>query len=51
MNAVRLINEGEWGKLVALRGTEIITTTFEAALGQLKTVPDERWEEASLLFG
>ena len=51
MNAVRVISEGGWGSLVALRGTDIVTTTFESALGQLKTVPDARWSEAALLFG
>jgi 6-phosphofructokinase 1 len=51
MNAVRVISEGGWGSLVALRGTDIVTTTFESALGQLKTVPDARWAEAALLFG
>jgi 6-phosphofructokinase 1 len=51
MNAVRVISEGGWGSLVALRGTDIVTTTFESALGQLKTVPEARWSEASLLFG
>jgi 6-phosphofructokinase 1 len=51
MNAVRVISEGDWGRLVALRGTDIVTTSFESALGQLKTVPHERWEEAALLFG
>jgi 6-phosphofructokinase 1 len=51
MNAVRVISEGDWGRLVALRGTDIVTTSFESALGQLKTVSQERWEEAALLFG
>jgi 6-phosphofructokinase 1 len=51
MNATRVISEGNWGSLVALRGTDIVTTTFESALGELKTVPVERWSEAALLFG
>lgn len=51
MNAAQILAQQDWGRLVALRGTDIVTTTFEAALGQLKSVPLERWEEAALLFG
>jgi phosphofructokinase-like protein len=41
----------EWGCMVALRGTEIVTVPFDDALGKLKTVPQERYDEASVLFG
>jgi 6-phosphofructokinase 1 len=51
MNAARIISEEGWGQMVALRGTDIVTSPFEAALGQLKQVPMDRWDEASLLFG
>ena len=51
MNAARVLHEQQWGHMVALRGTEVITAPFSDALGQLKTVPAERWEEASLMFG
>lgn len=51
MNAARIIAEESWGQMVALRGTEIVTAPFDAALGQLKQVPKDRWEEAALLFG
>jgi 6-phosphofructokinase 1 len=37
--------------MVALRGTEIETVDFSAALGALKTVPPERYEAAAMLFG
>jgi ATP-dependent phosphofructokinase / diphosphate-dependent phosphofructokinase len=43
--------EGHWGRMVALRGTEIVHVPFEEALGRLKTVPDYRYEEARLFFG
>ena len=43
--------EGHWGRMVALRGTEIVHVPFEEALGKLKTVPDYRYEEARLFFG
>jgi 6-phosphofructokinase len=42
---------GDWGHMVALRGTEILTVPFADALGQLKTVPQSRYDEARILFG
>lgn len=51
MNAARLVAEKQWGMMVALRGTDIVTTSLESALGELKTVPHDRWDEAALLFG
>jgi phosphofructokinase-like protein len=51
MAAMRSVVEGHWGRMVALRGTEIVHVPFEEALGQLKTVPDDRYEEARVLFG
>ena len=51
MNAVRVISEQGWGQMVSLRGTDIVTEPFSAALGQLKQVPVARWDEAALLFG
>jgi phosphofructokinase-like protein len=40
-----------WGHMVALRGTDIVNVPFADALGTLKTVPLDRYEEASILFG
>ena len=40
-----------WGRMVALRGTDIYHVDFAEALGTLKTVPDSRYEEARTLFG
>ncbi len=51
MAALNLAIAEEWGKMVALRGTDIVTVTFADALGKLKTVPDERYAEAQVLFG
>jgi ATP-dependent phosphofructokinase / diphosphate-dependent phosphofructokinase len=51
MAAMRSVVEGHWGRMVALRGTEIVHVPFEEALGKLKTVPDDRYEEARVLFG
>jgi len=51
MAAVQAVVDGQWGKMVALRGTDIVRVPFEDALGQLKTVPQHRWDEAAVLFG
>jgi 6-phosphofructokinase 1 len=51
MAAMRSVVEGHWGRMVALRGTEIVHVPFSEALGTLKTVPDDRYEEARVLFG
>jgi 6-phosphofructokinase 1 len=51
MAAMRSVLEGHWGRMVALHGTEIAHVPFEEALGRLNTVPDDRYEEARILFG
>jgi ATP-dependent phosphofructokinase / diphosphate-dependent phosphofructokinase len=51
MATLELALAGKWGHMPALHGTEIVTVSFEDALGQLKTVPQERYDEARLLFG
>ena len=40
-----------WGTMVALKGTEIERVDFQEALGQLKSVPQKRYDEAAVLFG
>jgi hypothetical protein len=51
MAAVDSVVEGFWGTMVALKGTEIERVGFEQALGQLKVVPQKRYDEAAVLFG
>lgn len=51
MAAVDLVSDREWGRMVALRGTEVVRIDFAEALNGLKTVPQHRWEEAKALFG
>lgn len=51
MAAVDSVLEGHWGRMVALRGTQIVHVPFEDALGRLKTVPQSRYDEAAVLFG
>jgi 6-phosphofructokinase 1 len=51
MAAIRTVIGERWGTMVALRGTDIVEVPFEQALGTLKTVPHERYEEARVLIG
>ncbi|WP_168626038.1 MULTISPECIES: 6-phosphofructokinase [unclassified Cryobacterium] len=41
----------KWGRMVALRGIDIVDVPFEEALGELKTVPQDRFEKVMALFG
>src|SRR3954469_2456143 len=51
MAAIESIRSGHWGRMVALRGTQIVHVPFEDALGRLKVVPQGRYDEAAVLFG
>lgn len=42
---------GGLGTLVSQCGTSIVNVGFEVALGRLKTVPEDRYREAAVLFG
>ena len=46
-----LVRDELWGTMVALNGTEIAHVGFDAALGNLKRVPQHRYDEAKVLFG
>ena len=37
--------------MVAIQGTEIVRVPFVAATGELKTVPEARFDEAEVFFG
>jgi len=45
------VHEQRWGRMVALRGTDIVHVSFEEALDALKVVPQDRYDEAAILFG
>lgn len=49
--AVGAAAEGNWGTMVALRGTDIVPVALEEAPGTLKVVPEQRYREAAALFG
>ena len=50
IKAAEMIDKGEFGKMAALRGTEIVAVPLEKAVGKLKTVPKQRYDEAKLFF-
>lgn len=51
LHAIDAIVDGEWGQMVAMQGTSIVRVPFSEALGELNTVPMERYEGAAALFG
>ena len=51
LGAIDAVQDGDWGKMVALRGTEIVRVPLAEATAELKTVPVERYVEAEVFFG
>jgi len=49
VKAVEMIHSGEFGKMAALRGTEVIAIPLTEAVGTLKTVPQE-WVDLLTVF-
>ncbi len=51
LHAVDAVADGDFGVMVALRGTDIVRVKLAQATAELKTVPAERYEEAEVFFG
>ncbi|WP_405151851.1 6-phosphofructokinase [Sphaerisporangium sp. NBC_01403] len=51
LQAIDAAHDGDFGKMVALRGTDIVRVGLDAATSELKTVPPSRYEEAEVFFG
>lgn len=49
--AAEAVANGEWGKMVALRGDEIVTVSLAEATDETKTVPKETYEMLRSFFG
>jgi phosphofructokinase-like protein len=49
--AIDAATRGDFGKMVALRGTEIVTIPLADALGELKLLDPELFETAEVFFG
>jgi phosphofructokinase-like protein len=51
LHAVDAVADGDFGVMVALRGTDIVRVKLAEATAELKTVPTERYKEAEVFFG
>ena len=51
MHAIDAANEGLWGKMAALRSTDIQLVDLNEATAELKTVPESLYREAEVFFG
>ena len=51
LRAAEAVKNGEWGKMVALRGSEIVTVSLNEATEETKTVPDDLYRAAETFFG
>src|SRR5215475_12493482 len=51
INAIDAVRDGEFGTMVALRGTQITRVPLAQATRELKVVPPERYAEVEFLFG
>ena len=49
--AVDVLAAGRRGRMVALRAQQVEDVALSEAVGTLKTVPRERYDEVALLFG
>jgi len=51
LGAIDAVDDGDFGVMVALRGTDIVRVPLADAVAELKTVPPERYAEAEVFFG
>jgi ATP-dependent phosphofructokinase / diphosphate-dependent phosphofructokinase len=51
LHAIDAAHAGDWGKMAALRGTDIAMVELSEATGELKTVPDSFYAESEVFFG
>src|SRR5205823_6595228 len=49
--AIDAVHEGDYGKMVALQGTEIVRVPLREAVGTLKTLDPVIYETAEVFFG
>jgi len=51
IHAIDLVHQGDFGKMVALRGTQIVATPLTEAMKEVKTIDREFYEIAEVFFG
>jgi len=49
--AIDLADAGEWGRMVALRGVEVVSVPLDDAVSALKVVPEKMYQLAEVFFG
>ncbi len=51
LHAIAAVHEGDYGKMVALRGKDIVRVPLHEGTGKLKVVSPEEYAEAAVFFG
>ena len=51
LQAIDAVADGDFGKMVALRGTDIVRVPLIEGTGELKLVSDREYDEAQVFFG
>ena len=51
LHAVAAVRDGDYGTMMALRGTDIVRVPLSEGTGELKTVQPEQYAEAEVFFG
>jgi ATP-dependent phosphofructokinase / diphosphate-dependent phosphofructokinase len=51
LTAIDAVHEGDFGKMVALRGTDFVRVPIEDGVAELKTVDPKLYEDAAVFFG
>ena len=51
LHAIDAADNGDWGKMTALRATDIVLVGLEEATAELKVVPESLYREAEVFFG
>ncbi|MFD6993997.1 6-phosphofructokinase [Streptomyces sp. NPDC059943] len=51
LHAIEAVKDGDFGKMVALRGTDIVRVPISEAIAELKTVQPELYQEVGVFFG
>jgi ATP-dependent phosphofructokinase / diphosphate-dependent phosphofructokinase len=51
IEAIDAVHEGDYGKMVALRGPEIVRVPLEEGVRELKLVDPKLYDVASVFFG
>ncbi len=51
LHAIEAVHEEDWGKMVALQGTDVVRVPLAEATARIKTVDPKLYEEVGVFFG